>query len=178
LPDTRKDSRLRWDKAEKTLELADFSLDVEEFGGFRLAARVSDFDFDPERLKQAETAPGRIDRVSFNLDNARLFTAFIVPTLLSQLPADADPAPAIENYKKMATAFIDGLPAENTSQDSKAALKGFVADFPRPRGKYSLELSADPGVGMKELKGFAGLTAILARTKIEATRQERKVVVE
>lgn len=161
----------RWDRDERTVQLSDFSVDAGNLGGFRLAGRFSEVDLDPDRFKDVSALPGALDQVTLELTNARFFTAYVAPMLLNMLPPDADPEPLIETYKQAAISFIEAVPVKDLSSDSKAALVSFVAAFPRPRGSYTLEVKADPGLALNKLSvnGAAELGASLALLQIAVT---------
>lgn len=163
----------RWDQKARTVDLADFSVTVGRNGGVRLAGHVSDFDFDPALTGGPDTVPGKLDRLTVTLDNGRLFTSFAAIPLIGMLTSDADPVPLIDGYKAAATAFIGGLPADKASDGSKAALKHFVADFPRPTGAYSLELTSDAGIAFNTLDDLSALARALSSTHIEASRTDK-----
>lgn len=94
--------------------------------------------------------------------------------MLGLLPYDVDPRPLIETYKAAATAFIDGLPETSVGADSKAALRRFVADFPQPRGSYSFDMAADPGLAFVDLAvdDPMQLAGLLARLTVTAGHAE------
>jgi len=150
----------RWDKQSGDVELADFSVTADDYGAIRLAGRVSGFNFDPDNMDDLTEIPGAFDQLSLEVENARFFSAMLVPSLLGFLPYDEDPRLLIASYQKAAIAFVNGLPQSNISDDSKAALNTFIETFPQPRGDYSLQLRADPGLPFSTLD-VDDLTALL-----------------
>lgn len=165
----------RWDAAAETVDLTELSVKSVDFGGgFSVSGAFSGIVFDPARLEDISQWPGAIDRLNLTLDDGRFFTAYAAPAVLGLLPYDADPRPLIETYKQAATAFIDGLPDASVGPDSKAALRRFVADFPQPRGSYTLDLSADPGLPFVDIAvdDPMQVVALLARLAIVAGHTE------
>lgn len=161
----------RWDREDDSVELADFSVASHGLGSFRFAGRFSDLELDPNKLSDASSLPLRIDQLLLEIDDARYFGSIFVPPLIGMLPYEEDPRSVVANYVAAATTFINALPAETMSEDSKAALVTFVESFPRFRGDYTLNLRAEPGLGFEDFasEDITDLAGILPRIKAEAT---------
>lgn len=157
-----------WDAASGALELHDFSVTAPHYGAYRLSAHLSDIPLDPALLDAPESFPGTLDQLVVELDNARFLASMLVPPLLGYLPYDADPRPLIEAYQQAAIGFVNTLPA---TDDTKAALRSFLAAFPKPTGDYTLRLTAQPGLELTSLlvDNPAQLAALLTRLQITAS---------
>lgn len=161
----------RWDKQSGDLELADFSVTANDYGAIRLAGRVSGFNFDPDNMDDLTEIPGAFDQLVLQVENAQFFSAMLVPSMLGFLPYDEDPRPLIASYQQAAIAFVNGLPQSSISDDSKAALNTFIESFPQPRGDYTLELRADPGLPFSTLDvdDLTALLPLLANLQLAVT---------
>lgn len=161
----------RWDRDARTVDLADLSVAAPEFGSFSLAGQFSDAQLDANGLDDVPRMPGAIDHLIVDIKNARFAATYFAPPLIGMLPFDQDPRPLVASYIAAVNAFIANLPPANVSDESKTALTTFVSDFPRPRGDYTIELAADPGIPFASfaLDDPAGLVALLSRLKIAAS---------
>jgi hypothetical protein len=161
----------RWDAAEGVLDLADLSVTAGELGGFRLTGRITDAQVTPDVVADPTRLRGALESLTLEMDNARFAAAYFAPPLVSMLPYDQDPRPLIASYIAAVNGFIASLPAANVSAESKDALTSFVSAFPRPRGDYTLEVTAEPPLALDEiaLDTPIALAGILARLRIEAT---------
>lgn len=163
----------RWDRDASTVEVSDLSVSAKDYGVMRLSGRLSDMDFNPERLDVSEAIPGAFDHLIVELDNAAFFSAMVAPMLLGYLPYDEDPRPLIADYKQSAIAAFDGLSEDTLSPDSKAALTTFINAFPKPTGDYTFDLRADPPleVNVVSTNPASALATILSRLQLAVTHQ-------
>ncbi|WEK04422.1 MAG: hypothetical protein P0Y65_19970 [Candidatus Devosia phytovorans] len=158
----------RWDQQSHTVEVSDFSVTAPGDGAIRLAGRLSSMNFDPKSLDSFDDIPGAFDQLTVEFSNALFVSALLAPALIGNLPYDEDPRPIIADYQQSAVAFIEGLPAETMSDDSKAALASFITTFPRATGDYAFELRADPPFEFAsiDLDEIDGLLPLLQRLQL------------
>ncbi len=171
----------QWDRARQELTVSDFSLKGPRFGSVAISAAVSGVSKMPGLSSQPEEVAKQasLRKLSFKLFNRGVFETVIVMPLISALPHDQDPKPAIERYRSMATTFVDSLPETVATDDSKTALKTFVAEFPHPAGRYQVDIEAKQPVAVADLAGAAAdpqaLSALLSRFTLSAHHEPETV---
>ncbi|MDO1583220.1 hypothetical protein [Rhizobium oryzicola] len=164
----------RGDGASQELTLDDLSLRGTRFGSIGVSGAASGVSKMPVLASQVEEATklAAIRKLSLKLDNRGVFESIVVMPLISTLPQDHDPKPAIERYRSLATAFVDSLPDRIATSDSKTVLKTFLAEFPHPAGRYQVDIDAEQPIPVADLLGAAskpqGLSALLAKLKLSA----------
>lgn len=165
----------RWDHASHDLVLDDLSLKGPRFGGIAFSGTAKDVTHMP-KLDGAADEDAKLfslSKLSARLDNRGVFEGMVVVPLVSMLPPDEDPRPAIAQMQQMASGFIAMLPETVASADSKAALKDFIAAFPHPAGVYQFGIESKQPIPAEKILDGAdhpqALAPLLGQLTVSAT---------
>jgi len=148
----------RWDDTAGTLELRDIGISSPLLGRLAFSATISGVG--AEEFAEARTGmtPAIVLKaMEVTLDNGMVFESFVLPSLISLLPPDQDPRPAIALYQQQTLALLSGLPDSLIDKASKAAIAGFIESFPRPKGEYVVAVTSEAGIGFDDLEPLLSL---------------------
>lgn len=158
------------DPAERS-GTADFELDAGRLGRLALSAELSDVDTTDARLSTLTEVTGTLDHLEVSLEDAGLVANIFAPPILSTLPFDEDPRPAIAAAQEAAIAKLASWPETVMTPESLAALSALIRDFPKPEGSWTVTVDSDPGISLQTLYGGtrSAFAAALKGTRITAT---------
>ena len=156
--------------AERT-GAVDFELSAGKLGRLSLSASLSDFDNSDVPLSNLTEVTGTLDHFEASLKDNGLFARLFAPPILSALPADQDPRPAIAAAQEVAIAMLASWPETTMPPKSLAALSALIRAFPKPEGSWSLSIDSEPGLSLESLSSgdLSALSAAIAGTRITAT---------
>ena len=149
----------------------DFELSAGKLGGLALSASLSDFDNSDVPFSSLTEVTGTLDHFEAFLEDNGLFARLFAPPILSTLPADQDPRPAIAAAQEVAIAMLASWPETTMPPKSLAALSALIRAFPKPEGSWTLSIDSEPGLSLESLSSgdLSALAATIADTRITAT---------
>ena len=158
------------DPAERT-GTVDFELDAGRLGRLALSGKLSDLDTTDVRLSDLTKVTGRLDHLEASLEDAGLVANIFAPPILSTLPFDQDPRPAIAAAQEATVAKLASWPETTMTPESLAALSALIRAFPKPEGSWTVTVDSDPGISLQTLYGGtrSAFAAALEGTQITAT---------
>ena len=158
------------DPAELT-GTVDFELDAGRLGRLALSAGLSDLDTADVRLSKLTEVTGRLDHLEASLEDAGLVANVFAPPILSTLPFDEDPRPAIAAAQEAVVAKLESWPEATMTPETSAALSALIRAFPKPEGHWTMTIDSDPGISLQTLYGGtrSAFAAALEGTRITAT---------
>ncbi|MGV0911315.1 hypothetical protein [Martelella sp. FOR1707] len=158
------------DPAERTGDV-DFELSAGKLGRLSLSAGLSDFDNSDVPISSLTELTGTLDHFEAFLEDNGLFARLFAPPILSTLPPDQDPRPAIAAAQEAAIAMLASWPETTMPPESLAALSALIRAFPKPEGNWTLSIDSEPGLSLESLSSgdLSALSAAIAGTRITAT---------
>ena len=158
------------DPADRTGKV-DFELDAGRLGRLALSAKLTDLDTTDVRLTDLTEVTGRLDHLEASLEDEGLVASIFAPPILSTLPFDEDPRPAIAAGQEAVVAKLESWPEATMTPKSLAVLSDLIRAFPKPEGDWTVTIDSNPGISLQTLYGgtrsaFAGA---LEGTTITAT---------
>lgn len=151
----------RWDEQTGELDLNDVSVFEPRTGmaGFSAKAHLAALP-DAATMYDNQT-DGTITALTLRLDNRGVFESMVVPVLVSLLPYDQDPRPAIAKYQRAIAAAFAALPDTVLDTDGKAVAAEFVGVFPHPDGRYEVTFEAEEPIEVMALASIGSVTGLL-----------------
>lgn len=169
------DARLsyRWDGAAGILDLRDIGISSPLLGRLAFSAMISGVGAEAfAEAREGMTPAIKLKAMEVTLDNGIVFQSFVLPSLMSLLPPDEDPRPAIALYQQQALATLTGLPDRLIDKASKAVVASFIESFPRPVGEYVVAMTAESGIGLEDLEPLLSLLEQPGKLTIRASHSE------
>lgn len=165
------------DPEELTAQLKRFSFDAGEIGRLTLYARFSNFDNTDLDYTGLANEPGVIHELGLAIEDNGLIATYFLPILVSGLPYDEDPRPAIAEQKIAISTAIRALPEELISMVSAESLVRFVTDFPLSYGNWTMHFESEKGLPLSALDASSIddlLALFVSDARISATADYRR----
>ena len=113
---------------------------------------ASGLDLSSRAQAMASIGTARLNALDLSLTMDGFFeTYLLMPLGYALLIGAPNPEQRVNELKAEASAFVDVLPTASVDQGSKTALKDLISDLPHPKGKLTVKLDSNTGLGAPNL---------------------------